>query len=219
MNMKLSYYFKNANIIAGSTWREKHLPEQNNMALHVGRNVEDVVENRKRLANLLGMKLSDFVCSEQTHSDHFYEVTKDDKGRGSLKMETAIPDTDALYTYEPGIILCCFTADCVPVFFYNEQSGVVGVIHSGWKGTVSEIVGKVFHQLIEADKNDPSKFHVHLGACLSQQKFAVDEDVERQFASLNYADEWINYDSEQHTFFINDQMGIKKKLQLGGRSV
>jgi len=216
--MKLSYYFKNANIIAGSTWREKHLPEQNNMALHVGRNVEDVVENRKRLANLLGMKLSDFVCSEQTHSDHFYEVTKDDKGRGSLKMETAIPDTDALYTYEPGIILCCFTADCVPVFFYNEQSGVVGVIHSGWKGTVSEIVGKVFHQLIEADKNDPSKFHVHLGACLSQQKFAVDEDVERQFASLNYADEWINYDSEQHKFFINNQMVIKKQCELVGIS-
>ena len=57
-------------------------------------------------------------------------------------MDTAIPDTDALYTYEPNLVLCSFTADCVPVIFYNEVNGLIGVIHSGWQGTVKEITSE-----------------------------------------------------------------------------
>ena len=32
-------------------------------------------------------------------------------------MDTAISNTDALYTLEPNLLLCSFTADCVPVIF------------------------------------------------------------------------------------------------------
>ena len=42
------------------------------------------------------------------------------KGLGSYQSDTAIADTDALYTYEPNLLLCSFTVDCVPVIFYNE---------------------------------------------------------------------------------------------------
>ncbi len=216
MLVKLTYYFNENHIVAGSTWRDEDLLEKNNMALHVGGNLEKVICNREQLADLLNVELNDFVCSQQTHRAHFYRVTGADCGRGAYSYESAIPDVDALYTYEPNIVLSCFTADCVPVFFYHEDSGVVGVIHSGWKGTVNEITGKVFHQLINVEKNDPTKFHVHLGACLSQQKFEVDEDVEQQFLALGYADKWIVADELKAKFYINNQMVVKKQCEFAG---
>src|SRR5699024_12335464 len=117
----------------------------------------------------LGVELNDVVGSNQTHSANFYEVKREDPGRGALSLDTAIDDTDALYTYEPNIVLCSFTADCVPVLFYHEDTGLIGAIHSGWQGTVKEITLKVLMHLMNAG-NVLTGFHIYLGMALSQDK-------------------------------------------------
>lgn len=91
--------------------------------------------------------MDNFVCANQTHSANFHRVTIEDKGRGARTKDTAIPDTDALYTFESNIILTSFSADCVPVIFYNKVNGLIGVIHSGWQGTIKEVTLKLFRHL------------------------------------------------------------------------
>src|SRR5699024_6912923 len=130
MNIKM--YINNEKIIAGMTMKDKEELEQGNMALHVCINSEHIIQNRKKLAATLSSKIDNFVCANQTHSVHFHRVTLEDIGRGAITKDTAIADTDALYTFEPKIILSSFTADCVPVIFYNKVNGLIGVIHSGW---------------------------------------------------------------------------------------
>lgn len=214
--MKVKLYENNKHFTAGMTMKDESGLEKNNMALHVCKNPDHVVENRKMLAAFLNCRLDDFVCAHQTHSANFHRVTLEDKGRGAGQSETAIPDTDALYTFEPNLLLCTFTADCVPVIFSNKVNGLVGVIHSGWQGTVKEITLKLFKHLKQMEGCHPGDFHVQLGAALSQEKFEVDEDVYVKFKDLGYADDFIYYNSQTGKYHIDNQLTVKKQCELAG---
>ncbi|TQR08668.1 peptidoglycan editing factor PgeF [Psychrobacillus lasiicapitis] len=216
MNTKI--YVNNEKFIAGISLKDSREPEQNNMALHVCENIDQVVENRQKLAASLNCGLETFVCANQTHSANFHRVTLDDKGRGADTIDNAIADTDALYTYESDLLLCSFTADCVPVIFFNEQTGLIGVIHSGWQGTVKEITWKLFEHLKQVEQCNIQDIHVQLGPALSQEKFEVDEDVYVQFKKLGYADDFIYYNDETCKYHIDNQLTVKKQCELAGIS-
>src|SRR5699024_8875256 len=113
MNKKI--YTNQSKRLAGMSSKDAQRMESNRMALHAGETEAAVIENRQALADTLSIQRDQFVCANQTPSANFYEVTKRDSGRGAYKIETEIKNTDALYTYEPNILLCTFTADCVPV--------------------------------------------------------------------------------------------------------
>ncbi|RNF39895.1 peptidoglycan editing factor PgeF [Planococcus salinus] len=214
--MKINSYSNNEKFIYGLTMKDDTELENNNMALHASDNLEDVLENRRKLAVFLQSGLGDFVCAHQTHSANFYKVTLEDKGKGSKHMDDAIADTDALYTYEPNLVLCSFTADCVPVMFYDEVQGLTGVIHSGWQGTVKEISLKLFEHLQQEENCAPENLHVQIGAALSQEKFEVDEDVYLKFRDLGYADDFMYYNGQTRKYHIDNQQTVKKQCELAG---
>lgn len=214
--MKTQIYVNNGTFIAGMTMKDEAELENNNMALHVAGNHNDIVNNRKKLAASLNCGLDHFVCANQTHSSNFHHVTLKDKGRGSDRLETAISDTDALYTFEPNLLLCSFSADCVPVIFYNEVNGLIGVVHSGWQGTVKEITLKLFEHLKQLENCNLRDFHVQIGSALSQEKFEVDEDVYVKFKDLGYADDFIYYKEQTRKYHIDNQLTVKRQCELAG---
>ncbi|AHN21348.1 peptidoglycan editing factor PgeF [Lysinibacillus sphaericus] len=214
--MKTKFYYNNKQFIAGTTLKDDLELEQNNMALHVCTSTEDVLSNRKKLAASLQCDINDFICTQQTHSANFYRATVADKGLGALRQDTAIANTDALYTFDQDVMLCTFTADCVPVIFYNERSGVIGVIHSGWQGTVKEVTLKLFRHLIEQEHCNPQDFHVQIGMALSQQKFEVDGDVYEQFNRLGYADNFMYFNADTNKYHIDNQQTVKKQCEIAG---
>lgn len=214
--MKTKLYIDNEKFIAGTTLKDGTAPEHNNMAFHACDKPETVLVNRQQLAASLNCQLKDFVSASQTHSANFHKVTLADKGRGAEVGATAIPDTDALYTVEPNVLLCSFTADCVPVIFRNEVSGHVGVIHSGWQGTIKEITLKLFEHLKKVEGCMPGDFHVQIGMALSQEKFEVDEDVYIKFKGLGYADEFMYFNEATNKYHIDNQKTVEKQLKLAG---
>jgi len=214
--MKIEFYENMNGIMAGMTLKDDNEPESGNMALHTSVSTESVIKNRKKLAEILGTELECFVCPGQTHSDNFYEAKKADKGRGAYEYDSAVQDTDALYTFEPGILLCCYSADCVPVLFHNREAGLIGVIHSGWQGTVKEISLKVFRHLINDLGLKPQDFKVYIAKAISQEKFEVDEDVYSQFKALGYAEPFIRYSEKTGKYHIDNQKTVKKQCELAG---
>lgn len=203
-------------IVAGITVKNSTLAEQGNMALHICEDEEAIIANREKLAKAIGVSLRQFVCANQTHSDHFYEVTNSDAGRGAFTTADAIVDVDALYTFADNIVLTSFTADCVPIIFYNETSKLIGAIHSGWKGTVQSITEKVFIHLRDEKGVQLSNMNVHIGTCLSQHNFEVDNDVASQFRALQYADEYIYYDESKNKYFIDNQAVVRMQCIRAG---
>ena len=214
--MKTRLYFNSANLTAGLTMKDAVEFELNNMALHACENPELIVENRRKLADFLQLRLTDFVCASQTHSANFYRVEAADKGRGSTDTDHSVADTDALYTFEKDIVLSTFAADCVPVLLYNETRGLIGAVHSGWQGTAKEVTLKLFEHLKTEEGCKPEDFHVQIGAALSQEKFEVDEDVYLRFKSLGYADEFIFQNFETGKYHIDNQNTVKKQCELAG---
>lgn len=214
--MKNKQYFLNTNYLAGTTLKNDEAPEQNNMALHVCEDIEVIVQNREQLANELNVPLTHFVCANQTHSANFHRITKEDLGRGAVNLKTAIPNTDALYTYEPNTVLCSFTADCVPVLFYHETNGLIGAVHSGWQGTVKEITLKLFEHLKQEEQCQLAQIHVQIGMALSQDKFEVDEDVYLKFKALGYAEEFMYFNANTNKYHIDNQQVVKKQCEIAG---
>lgn len=212
----MKIYLNNDDLIFGTTLKNDTNPEHNNMALHTCENPKNIIENRTQLATRLNTTLDTFICANQTHSANFHKVTQADRGLGARQNDTAIPNTDALYTYEPNLVLCSFSADCVPLIFYNKANGLVGVIHSGWQGTVKEITSKLFNHLIQVENCEPTDFHVQIGLALSQEKFEVDEDVYLKFKKLGYADDFIIYNENTNKYHIDNQLTVKKQCELAG---
>ncbi|PSL41453.1 hypothetical protein B0H99_102137 [Planomicrobium soli] len=196
--------------------KDEREPEAGNMALHVCEDPEAVLGNRRNLAASLNIQLEDFICANQTHSANFQKVTLAHKGMGAERVETAIKETDALYTYDSNILLTSFSADCVPVLFCHQSTGLIGAVHSGWQGTVKEITLKLFEYLQQAESCPPEDFHVQIGAALSQEKFEVDEDVYLQFKNLGYAEEFIYFNGKTRKYHIDNQLAVQKQCELAG---
>lgn len=214
--MTTTIYTNNEQVLMGISLQDDTRPEKNNMALHVCENPETIIQNREHLAASIGHSLQDFVCANQTHSATYYKVTAADKGRGTLRADDAIPATDALYTFEPNIVLSSFTADCVPVLFYATDSTLIGAIHSGWQGTVKEITLKTFAHLKEHEHVDLTNVRVQIGTALSQEKFEVDEDVYTKFKTLGYANDWMYFKDATQKYHIDNQQTVKKQCELAG---
>lgn len=214
--MKTKLYVNSANLTAGITVKDAHAFENNNMALHACEEPSLIVENRRKLADYLRIRLTDFVCANQTHSANFYRVEADEKGRGSTDTEHGVADTDALYTFEPNILLAAFAADCVPVLLHNEKNGLIGAIHSGWQGTVNEVALKLFEHLKKEENCTPEDFRVHIGPALSQEKFEVDADVYLKFKTLGYADDFMYLNERTGKYHIDNQLTVKKQCELTG---
>ena len=86
--------------------------------------------------------------------------------------------TDGLITDNPEIILTLKVADCVPV--YLSSSHIIGLLHSGWRGTVGGIVPNAVRKMIKMGA-DPKEVSVFLGPAIGFCCYEVDEEVADNF--------------------------------------
>ncbi|MFA5096980.1 MAG: laccase domain-containing protein, partial [Candidatus Omnitrophota bacterium] len=99
--------------------------------------------NRKDFLNSLGIDVSSLVCCRQVHSPRLQCVGPADAGRGAFCVASAFPGTDALITGTQRLPLAVFTADCLPVFFFDPRSPAAGIAHAGWRGVHRGIIQAV----------------------------------------------------------------------------
>ena len=100
--------------------------ESLNLSYSRGDVKEKVDENYRRVAREMNCELSDIVCSDQTHTTNIRVVTAADKGKG-ITRERDYTDIDGLVTNEPGIVLACFFADCVPIYLVDPVHEAIGL--------------------------------------------------------------------------------------------
>ncbi|MFN3699830.1 MAG: laccase domain-containing protein, partial [Dictyoglomus sp.] len=85
-----------------------------------------------------------WVIADQVHGTSIYIV-----GKEKNKIWPLIAyKTDALITQERKRPLIMFFADCIPIFIYVPRLKVVGIIHSGWRGTIRDFPLKALTFLI-----------------------------------------------------------------------
>lgn len=101
-----------------------------------------IAENRARVADCLGIQAASLVSLQQVHSTNVYYV------RDPADFQH-VPQGDGMVTDQPGIGLGVLGADCAPVLFVDQQAGVIGAAHSGWKGALTGISDAVVKAMCE----------------------------------------------------------------------
>ena len=178
---------------------------------------EEVLANRKKLADYLGTDLDHMVAPHQRHTTNFKEVTlKDDGGEGMYKHSEKLDYVDATYTRDHHLTLLTFHADCCPVLLYSENQDLIAAIHSGWRGTVNEIVGKTTKYLIDNEGVDPASLHAYVGPSLEQRNFEAMDDIIDLVKKMSF-DTSSFYIQKDETHYLLDSKGLIKQqlLNLG----
>lgn len=136
-----------------------------------------VDENFRRFSAANGLPFESLVLTHQTHTAHVETIGAEFANQGRHRK---LRETDGLVTAEPGIGLCCFTADCVPILLVDPVQKVVGAVHSGWRGTVGRIAAEAVHKMVTAGAK---REHIYaaIGPSIGPCCFEVGAEVQAEF--------------------------------------
>ena len=151
-----------------------------NLGFNLGDEREKVLENFRILGSLFEAKPEDFVLTQQTHSVNVLRVGKEDRGKGIFR-ERNYTDVDALITNEEGVILTAFSADCVPILFYDKGHRAIASCHSGWRGTHGRILARVIEAMQREFSSKPEEIYIAIGPSICKNCYEVSEDVGEAF--------------------------------------
>ncbi|HMA21612.1 MAG TPA: polyphenol oxidase family protein, partial [Gemmatimonadaceae bacterium] len=98
--------------------------------------------------------------------------------RGGWEGLLRTGEADGHLAAERGIVLTVSIADCVPIFIAHP-SGIVGLLHSGWRGTVARIVDAGINAFGRLGL-PPDELKVHLGPSICGRCYEVSADVRAQ---------------------------------------
>jgi polyphenol oxidase len=173
-----------------------------NLSLSVGDDPASVLENRRRLAAALDAEPADFVFARQVHGAGVRVVGPADRGSGTRTLDDAIPDTDALVTTAPGVVLAILTADCVPIVLHDPQAGVLACVHSGWRGTVARIGAAAVAAMAGLGAR-PERIVAGIGPAIDPARYQVGPDVHEAVTGTfgPAAGEFLRPDGARHWLF------------------
>ena len=90
------------------------------------------------------------------------------------------PHADAMVTDRPGLLLGILTADCAPVLLADEQAGVVGAAHAGWRGALAGMTDATIAAM-ERLGAQRERIAAAVGPCIGQASYEVDQAFQERF--------------------------------------
>jgi len=173
-------------------------------SLNIGLGSDDtrdsVLENRKRVADSIGVAPDRLVSPYQIHSPDVIVVD------GPF-ADGADRKADALVTATPGLALGVATADCGPVLFADPEAGVVGAAHSGWKGAVSGVLQNTVAAM-ETLGAKRDNITAVLGPAISQRAYEVGPEFHQRFVEEDPGNARFFIASEKPEHFMFDLPGF-----------
>jgi len=157
-------------------------------------NQKDVVKNLSLVSQKLSIKKNNLILMNQTHSNKIIEIKKN-----NLKRKI---DADAMITKIKGLALGVVTADCVPILIYDFNNEVVGCIHAGWKGAISDIIKNTVSKI--KDLNSKNKIFASIGPCIGKKSYEVDSAFYEKFLS----------ESKKNKKYFSNKVKNKKLFNL-----
>lgn len=151
-----------------------------NLSFTRGDKEESVRENYRRICKAIGISSEKIVLSHQTHTTNIKVVTEEDAGKG-IEKPRDYENIDGLVTNVPGLVLTTFYADCVPLYFLDPVKKVIGLSHSGWRGTVNRMGKCTIDKMNEVYGSDPKDILACIGPSICKSCYEIGEEVAMEF--------------------------------------
>jgi polyphenol oxidase len=144
-----------------------------------------VAENRRRMAEAMGVTPENFLNVWQIHSPDAVTVSGPWEG-------AARPRADAMVTRTEGLAIGVTSADCGPILLVDPNARVIGAAHAGWKGALTGIVESTVDAM-EKLGAERSGVVAAIGPLIRQHSYEVGGEFVERF---------IEADAENALYFI-----------------
>jgi YfiH family protein len=151
-------------------------------------NIKQTIAHRRNFLNRLGLELENMIAAGLTHGTKCEIVGFKDKGKGAFTLENATHKTDALVTADNNIILAVTTADCLPIFVWDDEHSVIGTAHAGWKGLAEGIIKSLLDSINKVFAISPKKMFINIGIGIGRCCYTVNIERLKLFSHLHFCD-------------------------------
>lgn len=159
----------------------------------------NVLENRRRMAEQMGVEPANFISVHQIHSPDAVVAT------GPWPDDTR-PRADAIVTRTEGIAIGVTAADCGPILFADAGARVIGAAHAGWKGALTGVVESTI-EAMEKLGADRGGIVAAIGPLIRQHSYEVGSEFVERF---------LDADGDNKSFFIPSVRSGHAMFDLAG---
>jgi polyphenol oxidase len=138
-----------------------------NISFGVGDNIENVKHNRHVISEFFGTRTnnSSMVYLNQIHSDRV-RVLSHESMPTKLNDPGMLLSGDAIVTDLCNKNLVIQVADCQAILLYDPVRRVVANVHSGWRGSIQNVVGKTVNLMNQRFMSNPKDIVAGIGPSL-----------------------------------------------------
>ena len=133
-----------------------------NIGMGNGDSLDHVLQNRAAISDCMGH--CELVFANQVHGTTIINISECNPG-DSINSDKP-KSGDAMITNVPGKYLVIQTADCQAVLIYDPVRKAVANIHSGWRGSILNIIGLTIQTMIKEFDSDPKNLLTGIGPSL-----------------------------------------------------
>ncbi len=144
-----------------------------------------MLENRRRFFKIFNYDYRDIVSSTQVHGSDMTVVSRGNRGEGALPGSNR-QKCDALITTEEKLPLTAYSADCILIYFVSKQMPLAALAHAGWRGSLSNIAGKVIRYLKDYYRAEPEQLIAALSPSICRHCYRVDNKTANLFRSAGW---------------------------------
>jgi len=171
-----------------------------------------VAENRRRMAEHMGVPPSHFLGVHQIHSPDAVVATGPWQGASR-------PRADAIVTRTEGLAIGITAADCGPLLLVDPDARVIGAAHAGWKGALSGIVESTI-EAMEKLGAEPAGIVAAIGPLIRQPSYEVGNEFVERFMDADPENTLFFLPAAREGHAMFDLAGfIRARLENAGVSV
>ena len=115
-----------------------------------------------------------FISGYQTHSKNIQVIKEIDK--------VYFENTDGFITNRKDVVIFTKYADCLPVYIYDPLKEVIGLVHSGWRGTLQEITLEAIKLMEKNYGTDRKNVYFAFGIGIGQENYEVGQEFKDLFS-------------------------------------
>ncbi len=159
----------------------------------------NVLENRRRMAEHMGVAPDRFLSLHQIHSPDVVVATGPWDG-------PARPKADAVVTRTARLAIGITTADCGPVLFVDPVRRVIGAAHAGWKGALTGVLESTLAAMEELGA-ERGQIIAAIGPMIRQPSYEVGAEFVARF---------LDADADHALFFLPSPRDGHAMFDLAG---
>ncbi len=117
---------------------------------------------------------------------------------------------DGMVTLLPNVVLTIYSADCLPLLFFEPGKKIIGAVHAGWRGSFLDISRDMVKKIAEVYQGDPACLRVACGPSIHVCCFEIQNDVAEKFYE-KFPPRWHDLVREEKGRQMFDLQGLNRR--------